>query len=443
VRGGSSGRRTGSLSSGNATAARSASNSGRSIPAWVADESLAANKPRPNCQEGVTRMYSVLIISKSHLDRDPRVYKQVLYLKEDDGFRVATIGIRPTGLEDEFYGISGDVYLSTSFSFGLLAKYVANAVRLKLRRYEARYWSDSRMRAAYDRFRDAAPRFDLVVANDLPVLPLALRIAEQHSAKVYLDAHEYEPLHYNHFWFNFLYRDYWRWICKRYLPAVDHMTTVSDGIAREYSTNFGVKCDVMMNLPFYADIEPTNRRDGRIRLIHHGAATKRRQLENMIELMKHLDDRFELDFMMLNMDSMYGRYLREISASDRRIRFVPPVAMRDIPRAINPYDVGLFLLPPNTFNHRMVLPNKIFEYIQGRLAVAIWPSQEMVKVVDRYQNGVCSRDFDILQMASMLNSLTDEDIVRMKRNSHLAARELNSEKVRDQLREIVRSLLAQ
>ena len=90
----------------------------------------------------------------------------------------------------------------------------------------------------------------------------------------------------------------------------------------------------------------------------------------------------------------------------------------------------------------MALPNKIFEFIQGRLALAIWPSPEMVRIVDRYQNGVYSRDFDVKQMAQILNRLTTEDIMRMKRRSHAAANELNSEKTRTQLLEIVDSLIS-
>ncbi len=270
----------------------------------------------------------------------------------------------------------------------------------------------------------------------------AHRIAERHGAKLYLDAHEYQPLHYGSFLFNFFVRDYWHWICTRYLPTVDCMTTVCQGIADEYTKNFGVRCRVQMNLPFYERIEPADPVDGKIRMIHHGLAARSRHLEHMIHLMSLLEPRFELDFMLVGMDSRYGRHLQSLASRNQRIRFLHPVGMRDIPRAINPYDVGLYLLAPRSFNQRMALPNKIFEFIQGRLAIAIWPSQEMVRIVDRYQNGVYSRDFDIQQMAHALNRLTIDELAGMKRRSHAAAEELNSEKTRTQLLEIVDSLLS-
>jgi glycosyltransferase involved in cell wall biosynthesis len=400
---------------------------------------------------------NVLIISKSPLNRDPRVYKQILFLKDSGKFRVATSGIEPSGIEDDFYAIPkhppGES-IWRHFSIQLLMKKIAGAgeqfsimrrlrqaLQLKLARYDAFYWSQSWVKITYAILcKDIVP-VNLIIANDVPVLPLSLRIAEKHKAKVYLDAHEYEPLHYNHFRYNFFYRDYWYSICKRYLPKVDHMTAVCEGIANEYLKNFAVQCQVMMSLPFYEDIKPTGLKSGKIRMIHHGAAAKGRKIENMIALMRHLDARFELDFMMLGMDSEYGHYLRRISSSDSRIRFVPTVKMADIAKTINSYDLGLYLLSPDTFNQKMSLPNKLFEFIQARLAVAIWPSQEMVKIVDRWQNGVYSKEFDIQQMAQVLNRLTQDDIVRMKHNSHLAAQDLNSEKTRRQLLSIVDSLL--
>ena len=57
--------------------------------------------------------------------------------------------------------------------------------------------------------------------------------------------------------------------------------------------------------------------------------------------------------------------------------------MHELPRMANDYDVGLYLLPPTNFNQRYALPNKFFEFIQGRLAIAIGPSPEMAKLVER------------------------------------------------------------
>ena len=95
--------------------------------------------------------------------------------------------------------------------------------------------------------------------------------------------------------------------------------------------------------------------------------------------------------------------------------------MPEIVSTLNAYDVGLYLMPPTSFNQKMSLPNKIFEYIQARLALAVWPSPEMARVVREHDCGVVADDFSLAAMAAKLNSLSPEDIMRYKQNSHRAA----------------------
>ena len=63
-------------------------------------------------------MKKILLISKSPLDRDPRVYKQILFLKEAGRFRITSAGLEPSGIEDRFYRIFGPA--STRKDFRLI-----------------------------------------------------------------------------------------------------------------------------------------------------------------------------------------------------------------------------------------------------------------------------------------------------------------------------------
>ena len=397
-------------------------------------------------------MKKILIISDSPLESDPRVYKQIKYLKER-GYYIVTAGKSPSNIENVFVDISVKQKKLSDFLnkpdidtfLKIVKKNIANEslrrMYLKIRCYERYYWNSFFVRNSIEAIENCKEKYDLIIANDIPSLPLALRLAEKNNAKVYVDAHEYEPLHFNTFKFNFFYKNYWHYICKKYLPYADYMTTVCDGIAETYSSNFNIKCDVMMNLPFYCDVKPKKCKKDRIRMIHHGGASEGRFQENMIELMNYLDDRFELDFMFINNDCEYAEKLKSLASKNAKIRFLQPVKMPEIPEFISEYDIGLYLLVPNTFNQKMALPNKIFEFIQGRLAVAIWPSQEMVKIVNKYEIGVYSQNFDVKEMADVLNNLTEKDINVMKKNSDIAAKVLNSEQNKKQLYKIVKNLI--
>ncbi|KQO28885.1 hypothetical protein ASF15_14300 [Pseudomonas sp. Leaf83] len=148
----------------------------------------------------------------------------------------------------------------------------------------------------------------------------------------------------------------------------------------------------------------------------------------MIEMMRYLDSRFTLDFMLVENDPLYLAELKEVAKEDARIRFVNPVPMQEICQRLNDYDIGVFLLPPVNFNYEHALPNKFFEFIQARLAIAIGPSPEMAALTRRYECGVVADSFDPQDLAVMLQRLDTQSIADFKQASHLAAGDLNYER---------------
>jgi hypothetical protein len=323
--------------------------------------------------------------------------------------------------------------------FDLLHKFVG-LVKLKGRRFEDFYWTLSSVRSAFDNLKEIEA--DLIIANDIEVLPLAARLSQKTGMRVFLDAHEYTPREYddNRLW-RFVFQNYWKYICQKYLPYVSAMTTVCQGIAEEYERNFGTQCEVITNAPFFFRLEPSVTKKDTIRIIHHGTANESRGLENMLHLVDYLDERFFLDFMLVNNKSSYFENLCRIGKGNSRITFKDPVPMLDIIQTINEYDIGLYLLNPSGFNNEMALPNKLFEFIHARLAVAIWPSPEMARVVKEYDLGVVSDEFSIPSMAKHLNALGVENITHFKNNSDCAATLLCAEKNRDKLRCMVADLI--
>ena len=115
------------------------------------------------------------------------------------------------------------------------------------------------------------------------------------------------------------------------------------------------------------------------------------------------------------------RHLEGLCSSRPNVSMVPPVPMTGIVPAINSYDIGLFLLEPTNFNYRYALPNKLFEFVQARLAVAIGPSPEMARLVRQFGCGVVADSFLPQDLAARLNALSSDEIVAMKRNAAAAA----------------------
>lgn len=374
-------------------------------------------------------MKKLLVISFSEVKNDPRVHRQIQLLSKHYDVSVVGFGRRP--LDDiEWMQIQTP---PRSFIHRL-----HNNFLLLSRQFEKVLWNKVENTVALQLLQ--GKKFDLVLANDIYALPLALKVAN--DSPVLLDAHEYASLeHEDNLLWRLRMQPYVNWLCETYLSHVDAMLTVCEGLANRYQQVFGITPKIVINAPVFQVLDPSEIDGDQIRLIHHGGAIPGRHLETMIDMMHLLDERFTLDFMLVPSNLNYLGKLKKLAAGNKRIRFLKPAPMPEISKTINQYDLGVYILKPNNFNNLHALPNKIFEFIQARLGVAIGPSLEMAKVVNAYKVGVVANDFTPMALANKLNALTRSDIVEFKNNAHAAANELCFEKNADILINEVNRLL--
>ncbi|MCX6163714.1 MAG: capsular biosynthesis protein [Ignavibacteriae bacterium] len=282
-------------------------------------------------------------------------------------------------------------------------------------------------------------KFDLIISNEIETIPLAFKCFNK--TKMLLDLHEYAPREFeDKISWTILHQKYVIHQCKKYFKSCDALTTVCTGIANEYKKIFDVNLEVITNAARYYDLRPPNVNEN-IKIIHHGAAISSRKIELMIEVFNHLDKRFTLDLMLTPVQKKYYDKLIDLVKDNGRVNIIPPVEMKDIIEKINKYDIGLFLLPPTNCNYDYALPNKLFEFIQARLAIAIGPSPEMSSIVKKYDLGIISKNFNAVEMAEALNSLTSEKIYYYKMQADKNAYILSQEENKKKLREIVFNLI--
>jgi hypothetical protein len=360
---------------------------------------------------------SVLIICFTDLKKDPRVFRQLLFLKHHPtlSFSITAAGFADPCME----GVS--FIQLPPFRPKTWVEKAVQGLNLLLFPADVSYWKMTHIREAYSRLQST--QADLIIANDIETVPLAVKLAPKHG--VVLDAHEYTPRQFDGQWtFRLFWRPFWDAICKKYLPKVKAMMTVCEGIAEAYTHEYKVPCGVLTNAPFYEELSPKPVDKNHIKLVHHGLLKKARDLENMIELMSYLDSRFTLDLILVPSDPGYEKTMRDLASKQPRIRFIDPVPMPKIASFLNQsYDMGLCLFPPVSSNYRLILPNKFFECIQARLAIAAWPSQELVRMLKHFPAAVISENFSLQSLAEALNALTSEDIMALKAHAHQAAKQ--------------------
>lgn len=354
----------------------------------------------------------VLILSFSEVARDPRVLRQLRALRAHAELSVAGFG----SLADSditFYSIGKN-------SRGLGWKMLAFSTLL-LGLFRLHYWRQLEYpKIAIRKLADV--RFDVILANDVNTLPLAFSLAAN-GCPILMDAHEYSPGEFSSLAWKISIGRLYHWICKRWLARVALMSSVCVQIGDLYGAKYGKNADfVVYNVPQSLSalgpipLEP-RRADGLIRLVHHGSAEPERQLERMVEMLDYLDNRFVLDLVLVGYNSKYAQRLVEQTSFPERLRILPPFPSHEIVASLLLYDVGVFLLPPVNPNYRYALPNKLFEFIQAGLAVAIGPTPPMARVVRGERVGIVATDFSPVSLANDLNAMSIDNLSAFKANS--------------------------
>lgn len=380
-------------------------------------------------------MKTILIYSESDLSRDPRVVRQILTLKKR--YKIVALGTKAPLVDKiryiqiESHGIAAGTpgkFLSLLKLRGLpyaLAYATCWAFERLLIFYPLKDFLERKVLRRKSGAKISAIKSDLIIANDLSALSICT--ANAMGRPILYDAHEYSPGQYTRNRKTLGRRKYAIYILYKYLRNTAGFLTVGRKIAERYILEYGVEPVLLTNAPEYQELVPSTSNPERIRLVHHGIAARGRALENMIKTVKLLDNRFSLDFYLMSNDPGYLDELKMQAKGDACVRFLTPVSMDKIASTLNAYDVGIYLLPPTSVNQKLALPNKIFEFIQARLAIAVGPSPEMSTLIRERGIGVVASSFSPESMASALQTLDAKKIEVFKKNSNQCARELSSE----------------
>lgn len=356
---------------------------------------------------------TLLVMSFSPLRSDARVLRQIRLFSSRYAVTTLGYGEAPDGVV-EHLRLPDDV-----------VSWHKDRRLLMARRFETAYRSAPVTLAARQLLEGRRGSFDVVLADDVDTLPLALDLAP--PGGVHADLHEYHPRQNeeNRRWRLFV-APYYRWLVRTYATRADSVTTVGQGIAREYRLRFGLRPTVVVNAPHFVDLDPTPVGEP-LRLVHSGAARRDRHLAIMLDALDLTHRPMTLDLYLTPNDPAYLTELRARTAGSSRVRVHDPVAPGELVEVLARADVGVFVLPPVTFNYLWSLPNKFFDFVQARLAVVVGPSPEMAGLVRQHRLGVVTDDFDAASLARALDALTPQEVEGYKRASHAAARELSAE----------------
>lgn len=303
----------------------------------------------------------------------------------------------------------------------------------------ALYWSANPI---FEQMYQAASRHpaDVWIANDWTTLPIALRLWREKGIPYHYDTHEFATEEYAH-------RLSWRLtrlpLIRRIERAgvlnAESVSTVSEPIAQAMRQAYGLSETpwVIRNLPAY-EYWPSRPPDGKTRVLYHGIVAPNRGLEAIIDSTAHWPENHTLTIRGPG-DHSYINSLKErsqLTRSDQSIFIEDPVPMTNIIKYASNYDIGLALFPPNSYQNRFALPNKIFEYIMAGNAVICSDFPEMANIINKTNAGILYDNVNIESISKILLSIDQDTISRYRENARLASETLNWERERYKLEPI-------
>ena len=371
----------------------------------------------------------MVIISVSPIARDPRVLRQIVALQ--GVAELSVVGMAP--LPDKVHGIVLVTGASLPLVVRIFRKGLIGALLL-LGRYKAAqsiYYSA----LDTDELWNHTVTPDVLVVNDINAMPIAERYLKEidcPKTPIYLDLHEYGPGEGGRLIDRLFMNPFKRFLCERYLSGAQVVSTVSQGLVQEYEKLIDQKVHLVPNVPPYTELTAQPVKNGKIRLVHHGGFGPGRDLHGLIDAVGILGEGYELHFYLVGKSSLISGLKRK--ARKAPVFFHEPVPTEDIAREISKYDIGVFLLRDETINNTYVMPNKLFEFVQARLAIVTSSNPEMKQFILRNKVGRVAVECNGASLARTIREMSPNTILNYKRNSDRIAREHCAEKYHDLIR---------
>jgi len=277
-------------------------------------------------------------------------------------------------------------------------------------------------------------KFDFVVANDLDTLLGSYYASRFRFKNLVYDSHEYfteVPELVN----RPFPRKVWKILENKILPKINYSYTVSESIARTYQRQYGIKMEVVRNVPYFQKNETSSPilKKSLKKIIYQGSLNVGRGLEHIIDAMQFIEN---AKLEIIGDGDITDKLKRQIQEKrlNEKIELKGKIPFEDLSQHTAQADLGIALEENLGLNYYYALPNKLFDYIQARIPALTSPFPEMQKIVNQYEIGTVYDHKNPVLLAEKINEIfrLEKRFNKWKKNTEKAAQELcweNEEKV--------------
>ncbi len=247
------------------------------------------------------------------------------------------------------------------------------------------------------------------VANDLPMLPLARKLAEACGARLVYDSHEL----YSEQDFSDRERRRWAEIEAKYIGACDVVITVNPSIATELEQRYGLSgVRVIYNAERARGTPPASRRlheafalsaEKRIVLLQGGLSAGR-NLEVLVDAMRYVQHP-DVVLVVLGEGLLLHR-LQQIARQEGlkgRVFFHAAVPQSELLGLTASADAGVIPYQSTCLNNHYCTPNKLFEFIAAGLPILATDLPEIGRIVTGHAIGLVGDTGSPRKLAALMD----------------------------------------
>ena len=251
-----------------------------------------------------------------------------------------------------------------------------------------------------DAYADASAReFDLVHAHDFTALPLGARLADEHGVPFVYDAHEWWPGRARHGRWEPLRRRREAALERRLATRAAAVLTVSEGIAERYR-HLGVRdVTVIRNtFPLALDGPSGTHLDG---VLYAGRVAVGRDLATALAAAPRLGRR-----RLVLMGPVDPGFLPPADVPPG-VELRPAVPVEDVDAVLREVGAALVSLEDTCDNHRLALPNKVFQAVRAGVPVVAADLPELARLVRAHGLGTLYRPGDPGSLVAAVAALAE------------------------------------
>ncbi|UPT67313.1 MAG: glycosyltransferase [Sphingobacteriales bacterium JAD_PAG50586_3] len=227
----------------------------------------------------------------------------------------------------------------------------------------------------------------------------------------------------------------WKRIERYCIPKLKFCITVNQSIAKLYEDEYGVKFNVVRNVPNVVPIERRTRAElglpeDKLIIILQGAGINiNRGAEELMHSMLYLDGYLLL---IIGGGDVFEKlkFMRIDSALEDKVMILDKMPRSQMMSYTAVADLGATLDKPLSTNYLLSLPNKIFDYIMAGIPVLSSDLVELRGIIEKYDIGVVTPSHNPQDIAAAIQKVLGhpEKYNALKANTAKALTDLNWEK---------------